>query len=57
MDIEHQIRSTEVQINLITKIIQQNQLTLLIFELVLKDLKGKKVIADAERIVRECKKT
>jgi len=52
MDIEHQIRSIEVQINLTKTLIKQYHLRLSIYELILKDLKGKKVIADAEKIVR-----
>jgi len=52
-EIDWKIKLVENQINTITRRIEQYQLTLCIFKLILSELKGQKVVEEAERIVKE----
>ena len=52
-DIDGQIRRVEGQIQKLTRLIEGYQLTRSIFELILRELKGLKVVDAAERIVKE----
>ena len=53
-DIDGQIRRVEGQIQKLTRLIEGYQLTRSIFELILRELKGLKVVEEAERIVKNC---
>jgi len=51
-DIDRQIAGIEAQIRIAEKRIEEYRLTLSILTLVLRDLNNKKVVEDAEKIIR-----
>ena len=54
-DIDAGIRFVENQIRSVERKIEEYQFTLNVLRLVLQDLKGRKVVEEAEKIIREVK--
>jgi len=53
-EIDQKIKRIENQINTTTRRIEQYQLARRIFELILRELKGQRIVEEAERIVKGC---